>query len=208
MKWYFGIITDGKDLDLLERVVSRIEDVAGVSAVICGNATNAPLDNALRIHAPDYARMGRLGAMRNLLVDQRGDADIVVIMDDDIILQEGFIQGFDKLGYNWDVASCKILNPDGTRFWDWKIHRNGMNWLLPYDQTSKHISLTGGLVIAKSHVFDQVCWDPSLGFYEYEDVAFSDALRSKGFEIVFNPYSTATHEGPYTQKGNGVYRTG
>ena len=211
MKWYFGIITDGKDKDTLSKVIDSINQLifhintpTFIEIAVCGNIPQA----TYTIPAPDLARDGRLGAMRNKLVDARGDADIVVIMDDDIILHEDFIQGFDKFGYNgWDVASCKILNPDGTRFWDWKIHRGGMNWLIDYDKTDRDISITGGLVIAKPHIFDKVCWNPALGFYEMEDVAFSDLLKRHGYKIVFNPYSTATHQAPYTQNGNGVFRT-
>lgn len=209
MKWYFGIITDGRDKKTLYEVLASINAVKTNldNVAICGNVNGIyGADNLISM--PDMARDGRLGAMRNLLVDQRGDADIIVIMDDDIILDKNFIQGFDKFGYNdWDVASCKIRNPDGTRYWDWKIYREGMNWLIPYDQTSKHISLTGGLIVAKAYVFDKVCWNPSLGFYEKEDVAFSDLLKRHNFKIVFNPYSAVTHQGPYTQKGTGVYRT-
>ena len=208
MNWYFGIITDGKDNAMLKQVIRAIELYAGVQPVICGETAKLDTKQYRQIYAPDLARDGRLGAMRNMLIDERGDADIVVIMDDDIILHENFIQGFDKLGYNeWDIASCKILNPDGTRYWDWKVHRNGYNWLIPYDQTDRDISITGGLIVAKAHIFDKVCWNPALGFYEKEDVEFSDLLRRQGYKIAFNPNSTVTHMGPYTQDGDGVFRT-
>ena len=207
MKWFFGIITDGTDNRLLQQVITAIHAQPCEKDVwVCGNVGEMP--TVKTIPQPHLARDGRLGAMRNKLVYQRGDADMVVILDDDVILQDGFIQGFDKFGYEgWDVASCQIHNPDGSRYWDWKIHRHGMNWLIPYDQTSRDISLTGGLIVAKAEVFDTVCWNPSLGFYEYEDVDFTDLLKRHGFNIVFNPHSVAVHMGPYTQHENGVYRT-
>jgi len=208
MKWCFGIITDGKGNELLKQVIRSVEIASGVSPMVCGETSFVPISNSLKIHAPELARDGRLGAMRNLLAEQCYNCDVAVLMDDDIILDKDFVHGFDKFGYDdWDVASCKIHNPDGTRYWDWKIHLNGLNWLIPYDKTSKHISLTGGLIIAKSHIFDMVCWNPSLGFYEQEDVEFSNILQRQKYKIAFNPYSTAVHMGPYTQRGDGVYRT-
>jgi hypothetical protein len=209
MKWFYGIITDGSDNALLERVVDAINNIKGPDdeIAICGYTDNLDLSVHSLISAPDLARDGRLGAMRNALIDQHGDADIVVTLDDDIILGRGFVEGFDKIGYNWDVASCVIHNPDDTRYWDWKVHRNGLNWLIPYDETSRDISITGGLVIAKSDIYKTVCWNPSLGFYEQEDVEFSNLLRRQDYKIVFNPHSSATHMGPYTQIDDGVFRT-
>lgn len=218
MKLFFGIITDGKDKALLEKVVEAIKRASKqapaheVDIAICGYTDNLDLSAHSLISAPDLARDGRLGAMRNLLIDNRGDADLAILLDDDIIIDENFIQGFDKFGYEawdeaWDVASCIIHNPDGTRFWDWKVHRNGLNWLIPYDKTDRDISITGGLIVAKSNIFKTVCWNPSLGFYEQEDVEFSNLLRRQDYKIVFNPHSSATHMGPYTQIDDGVFRT-
>jgi glycosyltransferase involved in cell wall biosynthesis len=205
MKWFFGIITDGRGMAILRDVIQSVIDVSGVTPLVCGNTEGLATP---KIEVPHLAKQGRLGAMRNRLVDARGDADMVVIMDDDIILDDNFVQGFDKFGYDgWDVASCIIRNPDGSRYWDWKEHIFGLDRLLPYDHTSPYISLTGGLLIAKSHVFEKCLWDSSVGFYQQEDVLFSDVLRRQNYKIVFNPHSSTTHMGPYTQNGKFVDRT-
>jgi len=45
-----------------------------------------------------------------------------------------------------------------------------------------------------------------LGFYEGEDLDFSDRLKKAGMHIRMNPYCTVTHDGPYKQAGNQVLR--
>lgn len=154
----------------------------------------------------DKDKSGRLGMLRNKACRQ-AQGDILIVLDDDMVLHDCFYSGLKRYGNDFDVLSCVILNPDGSRYWDWKVNKNGLNWLLDYGDIEESVSITGGLCIMKREVFESVQWDNERGFYKDEDVDFSDRLKRAGFRIDFNPWSTVTHNGPYTQKGIGVFRT-
>jgi len=147
----------------------------------------------------------RTGALRNK-VSRMAKYDHLIIADDDILFHEDFYLGLVKSGEDYDVMACKILNPDGSRFYDWKIHIGGKNYLIDYTETSPDISLSSGIYILKQWVFEKVQMDNNLGYYEGEDVDFSDRLKKEGIRIALNPYCTVTHDAPYKQAGKSVLR--
>jgi len=190
MKYSFCIITDNKEPDKLQALYASIAKQKMDAEIIV---------------SVDRQQQGRLGLLRNKACEQ-AQGDTLIVMDDDLILHDDFATGLQRYGDNFDVLSCRILNPDYTRYWDWKAHKDGMNWLLDYGDKSPLISITGGLCILHKNIFDVVKWDEQRGFYQNEDVDFSERLKAKGIRIDMNPYSTVTHDAPYTQRGRGVYK--
>lgn len=209
--WSFCIITDGKEPDKTLEAIWYIvgQEIANSEIIIVGRpdenwkTPNYPL---IKVWLPDLADAGRLGAMRNAACDL-AQYDKLVVIDDDIWFQYDWYQQMVSFGDNWDVLSCRVLNPDGTRFWDWKTYYEGTNKLLDYDKTSPHISITGGYICMKRYVFDKVRWDDQRGFYQAEDVDFSERLKAAGFRIGINPKASVYHWANYTQRGDYVYRT-
>ena len=205
----FGIITDGKEPAKTARLMAsiRAQEIPLYEILIAGEVPTLISEMAdLTLPMADAARLGRLGAMRNRIAEKAG-GDIIVLLDDDLWLHSGWYAGMLYYGFDFDVLSCVILNPDGSRFWDWKTHKNGYNVNVPYDYRGDDISLTGGLIIARDRVLQQISWDWLRGFYQAEDVDFSNKLRDAGFRIDFNPYSVVTHDAPYFGDGQFVYRT-
>jgi hypothetical protein len=213
----FCIITDGKEPDKLQRQVDSIwaiRDLPEFQIVIAGSLPyefNHPAGQGITyVPMKHTAKQGRLGALRNGAC-QAARGELLVVSDDDMEFMSEWWEGVSRLYWGpmsptWDVMSCRILNPDGTRYWDWKCHENGMNWLLDYKLNDTRVSLTGGLTIMKRRVFEAVQWNNELGFNQAEDVDFSNRVKAAGFKIVFNPESTIIHHGPYTQIGMGVHR--
>jgi cellulose synthase/poly-beta-1,6-N-acetylglucosamine synthase-like glycosyltransferase len=192
-EYSFVIITDGKEPAKLQRLINSIEMQAFPTVEV--------------IVVKDEKREGKLGALRNAGCRQAQYYRMIVV-DDDMILHRDFYPGLLKFyKENPRVFSCRILNPDNTRYWDWKAHRDGKNWLLDYGETSDEVSLTGGLCVFDKGVFTNVQWDETRGFNQEEDVDFSNRLKAHGYEIKFNPWSTVTHDANYTQVGIGVLRT-
>lgn len=202
----FCIITDGREPAKLEAQITSIHalGVPLYEIVVAGNP-NFGLEVDCIVPMPATAKQGRLGALRNGAVS-RAKGDIIVVTDDDMRFHPGWYEGLTAYTAEWDVMSCRILNPDGTRYWDWKAHSNGKNWLLEYNEESEYQSLTGGLTILRSYVWEQCKWDDELGFNQAEDVDFTNRVKAAGFRIVFNPLATVTHDAPYTQRGAGVYK--
>ena len=104
--------------------------------------------------------------------------------------------------------TCRILNPDGTRYWDWAVWRGPEGQaLIPYDWSDySNVYITGGFIVAQRYVFEQVLWDDTKGFYEQEDIDFSERLKRFGYRIQMNVHSSVVHHGPYTQQGDYVIR--
>ena len=202
----FCIITDGKEPDKLEAELDSIHalNMPEYEIVVAGNP-QVGISADVIVPMPHTARQGRLGAMRNAAVHY-STGDVIVVADDDMIFQHDFHEGLESMSGDWDLMSCKILNPDGTRYWDWKAHYAGKNWLLEYDEEHEYQSLTGGLTIMKRHVWERVQWDDELGFNQAEDVDFTSRAKAAGYRIVFNPRSTIIHDAPYTQIGLGVLK--
>jgi GT2 family glycosyltransferase len=188
----FCIITDNKEPKKLKQEIESI------------HALNIP-DFEINIVEDNSPPFGRTGSLRNK-VCRMAKFDHLIVSDDDIVFHDDFYRGLIKFGEDYDISACRILNPDGSRFYDWKIHVNGKNYLLDYDKTDPNISLTSGIYIMKQWVFQRVQWSDALGFYEGEDVDFSDRLKLAGIRIALNPYCAVTHNAPYKQAGRSVLR--
>lgn len=145
----------------------------------------------------DEKETGKLGNLRNQGIQQAKN-DIIITLDNDILLLPDFFVGILEYCHwdKWQIMSCRLLNPDWTRHWDWKGITPAGNYLNHYmTGHDPKQSLTGGLVIAKREVYDNVLWDEERGFYEDEDVEFSERIKQH-YQIKFNPYSSAIHNDP------------
>jgi glycosyltransferase involved in cell wall biosynthesis len=187
----FVIITDGREPEKLERLLQSIEK------------QNFPEVEVVIVR--DENHEGRLGALRNAGC-KKAQYYTLIVMDDDMILHNDFYPGLLKYGHTDAALSCRIVNPDNTRYWDWKAHKDGKNWLLDYGETHPLVSLTGGFCVITQGIFSRVQWDEHRGFNQEEDVDFSNRLKAAGVKIEFNPWSTVTHDAPYTQYGIGVIK--
>lgn len=206
-EWTFGIITDGKEPQKTWKEVNSIHALAIPKyEIIIAGYLNPIWEDLQYIPMPNEAGEGNLGAMRNAIC-RVAKYENLCIADDDLIFNSSWYQGMVKYG-EFEVLSCVIHNPDGTRYWDWKAYKDGLNYLIPYDQKSKYLSLTGGLTIMKKSVFDRVQWDDKRGFYQEEDVDFSSKLKQANIRIDFNPYSIVIHDARYTSDGIGVHKVG
>jgi len=199
--WSFLIITHGKRPEKLQREIESIQalNIPEVEILVGGEPpTNLP-NTVNTVLAVDAARNGRLGEMRNALT-RAAKYDHLVVVDDDFLFHDDFFAGLIRFGDDWNVLSVRILNPDGTRFWDWATHGGPRGHiLLDYDEDDDHVYVTGGLILLKAKVADTVQWNDGLGFYQGEDLDFASRLRAAGFQPKFNRYSTTTHDdGSYT----------
>ena len=68
--------------------------------------------------------------MRNRLAE-KARYDHLVVADDDLLFQPDFYQGLRQFGEDYEVLCVRLLNADGTRYWDWatRADRAGTNCL-------------------------------------------------------------------------------
>jgi hypothetical protein len=210
----FSIITNGANPPLLHREIESIEGACppgSYEIIVVGEPPVGLPDTVKKIWDPQSARGGKICTLRNRGV-AAAEGDIIVAVDDDFIFPENFYEELSIPGREWDVMVTRIINPDGTRFWDWSTLGGPKGHvLLPYGQGDPHLYLTGGFIIMKSHVAKSVPWPEERGFYEEEDVYFSRDLLSRGYKIAFNMKIVMTHnDRRYTAikgpRGTFVYR--
>ncbi|MBI1178019.1 glycosyltransferase [bacterium] len=203
--WSFCFITNGKRPEKLRRAIESVQslNIPNCEILIGGEASEG-FDDIEFVPAVDAARNGRLGEMRNRLLD-RARFDHLVVADDDLIFQSDFFRGLQQFGDDFEVLCVRLLNPDGTRYWDWATNAGPRGHkLLPYDETDPHVYVTGGLCVMKAAVGDRVRWSDSLGFYQGEDADFSRRLHAAGISIRFNSHSTVIHGDPRYTSIDGV----
>lgn len=207
----FCIITNGKRPEKLGRLLDSIRALAipEVEILLAGEPPEGFAEaDVTVVPREDAARNGRLGEMRNAMT-RIARHDHLVVTDDDMIFHPDFHTGLQQFGDDWDVLCCRLLNPDGTRYWDWTTHGGPRGHiLLEYDEYDPYLYITGGLCIMKAHVADQVQWDDHRGFYQMEDVDFSHRLTAAGFRVRFNRFSTVTHDDPRHHQVGQIVRMG
>jgi glycosyltransferase involved in cell wall biosynthesis len=207
----FCIITDGKRIPKLVKEIKSIQSlgIPKYEILITGELPDVvPFDGCKYYPLPDAARNGRLGEMRNFLC-AKAQYDILVVADDDLIFANDFYEGMIHYGNDFDVLCVKLLNADGSRYWDWATLGGPRGHaLLDYEERDPYQYVTGGLCIMKKWVSQKVRWDPLRGINQLEDVDFSRGLQAEKIRIDFNPMSTIIHnDWRLMQLGKWIVRT-
>jgi len=203
----FCLITDGRRSQQLAAEIATIRalQLPAYEIIVSGRVPFA-LEGVRVIAAAHHALAGQLGAMRNLAC-AAAQYDHLIVADDDMRFHPDFANGLRYLVANAadiDVLCVRLLNPDGTRYWDWATWGGPRgHTLLDYHESDAFVYVTGGLAIMKAAVHDAVQWDDVRGFYAGEDLDWSARVRAAGFRIGFCADATVTHDDArYTQQGN------
>jgi glycosyltransferase involved in cell wall biosynthesis/Tfp pilus assembly protein PilF len=204
----FCIITGGGRRAKLERQIASIRalQLPQFEILVGGNVADVP--NEVRtVDLADAARAGRLGKMRNELA-KLAKFDHLVMSDDDIVFDRDFGKGLQRFGEGYEAMAIRILNPDGSRFWDWAcVGGTRGSVLLNYWDADANVYITGGICVLKTTVLERVRWDDSRGFYQSEDVDFSTRLKAAGIPIRFNPFCSVLHDDDrYSRVDRRIFR--
>jgi hypothetical protein len=211
----FCIITDGRRPALLREEIDSIAALAlpACEIIVAGIVTDETAASLGAVTEPRvtvlpaaaFARGGHLGALRNLAC-AHARYDTLVVADDDMHFHSDFAAALEPLRDDADIVCVRLLNPDGTRYWDWATYGGPRGHvLLDYGEPDTHVYVTGGLAIMRATVHDAVRWDSARGFYAGEDLDWSARVRAAGFRIRHCPRATVTHNDTrYTQRGIGV----
>lgn len=201
----FCVITNGYRRDRLTITLDSIRalDLPDREIIVVGAVPAGLGDDLQVLKASDLAADGRLGAMRNLGC-RAARFDQLVVADDDMRFHPEFAQVLRDRDPDVDVLCVRLLNPDGTRHWDWATHGGPTGHrLMAYDETDPFVYVTGGLAIMWARVHDLIPWDDTRGFYQGEDLDWSARLRGAGMRIGFDVRGCVTHQDPrYTQMGH------
>ena len=203
----FGIITNGERPKKLKKQIDSIFQlrIPEFEITICGHLQRIP-DGIKYIEDKYAAENGKLGRMRNLLC-RNSRYDILVITDDDMLFAKDFYTELQHYGMDFEILCTRILNPDGSRYWDWAENSSRTHRLLDYHEISKDVYVTGGRCILKKDTSSKIQWDNDKGFYEEEDVDFSKRAKDLQISIKISKALLLIHNDiKYTQYDNIVKR--
>jgi hypothetical protein len=144
-----------------------------------------------------FFRRGAICRKKNLAVEYARYENIC-LMHDYVGLEKGWLDGFNKFGYSWDVCMNIILNKDNSRHRDWMAwdhpsltsHSDGSGaCLIPYDKYTYYMYISGTYFCVKKSFFIKNPLNPKYFWGEGEDVEWSMRVRAKT-RFVMNQYST------------------
>jgi len=197
-KWSFGIITNGKKNEWIEKQIKAIkaQKIPSYEIIVCGTYFNRKEKNFKYIHFNKKDDLGWITKKKNIICEV-AKYENLCIMHDRIILDENWYKGMEKYGNYFEVLSCKVHNNFGERCGDWMTFGNWFGkfpriGLLNYRDWDKYGCLDGGLCILKKFVWKKEKWDERLFWNEGEDAKLSFEWYKKGIVTRFNPFSSCT----------------
>lgn len=207
--WTFGIITDGRDPNLLDQSIASIlrEAKNEDDIIVVGGKQKPKHSSVIWIPFDESIVNGWLTKKKNL-IGEFSRHERICIMHDYIGLLPGWREGFDRLP-DWLTATNTILNADGKRYRDWCVIYNDAWMNPPIDDTKPPEELDGHLLdytnnsmgrwqyysgayfCTTKSIIMSIPLNESRGIAQGEDVEWCRRLYQKyGQEVFkFNPYS-------------------
>ncbi len=188
----FAIITNGKSNDHLNKTVDSIIDLKlEFCEILIVGLSEFPNPRVRCVPFDESVREAWITRKKNLAVSQ-STGDIVVILHDYMQVNQDWtnsnVQSF--INSTWDVAMCRITNPDGSRWVDWTLWaRNsiGIRWwfnrslanLVPYKlkNLTRFMYVGGAVMIVRKEFMLKNPLDENLAWGESEDVEWSLRVR-------------------------------
>ena len=129
----------------------------------------------------DLAESGQVSALRNRAIKE-AQGDWIVQCDDDVIFAPGYVSAVrNALAEDADIVCTRLLNPNGTRYWDWAAFVPGKGQtLLPYAVHDKHVYATGGHALYRRSIFEKIQWPESIRHGLNEEHALAELARRNG----------------------------
>jgi hypothetical protein len=189
----FCVISGGKRPGKLRALADSIlaQGIPEFEIVVCGIADN---EGPWRlVPEEEAAAAGRLSFLRNRAASEARFPRLV-FSDDDMLLHEGWYRAVAPALRAAELVTGRILNPDGTRYWDWTAWGLRGQRLLAYGKADPCLYLTGGLLAVSSSAWRRILWNEHLGVGQREDLDFSHRVINAGYPVRHCRDAVATHD--------------
>lgn len=179
------IITNTKKLNVVNICIKSALDISD-DVIVVGNVDSLKEHNVTLVDAADLAKVGEIGKMRNIGADL-AKHDYVINCDDDIVFPLKFkkhFENFIRKNPDIDVFVTKVIGSNGGRYWDRPVFYDGDSWMIDYDAPyDNNLYYSGAFIVRKKEFASKYKWDENLGFYNNEDISYSNRIKSEGFSV-------------------------
>jgi hypothetical protein len=200
----FGIITSGKNDDMLNTVIDSIvkQNIPHYEIIIVGNTSiiTDQFEFIKRIDFDETVRPNWITRKKNIIC-QNAKYEIIVLIHDYVKFCEDWYSGFVQFGPNFDICVTKIKTIEGSRFRDYTLFPFNLGYpyesraLLSYDckitpKINKLMYISGTYYVIKKQIALDYPLNELLCWGDAEDVELSKRLTDNSILINCNPYST------------------
>ena len=201
-QWTFGMVTNGKRADLIERSINSIRalKIPSYEIIICGRYGGEIAGDIKYLHFTEKDDKGWITKKKNLICDEASYNNIVVFHDR-ISFSKDWLEGMRKWGANFEVLSFPIYYPNEKilRYnWDTmgffaskeKLNklRSTSGALDPTDW-DPHVFIGGPVIALKKHIWSIAKWDENLFWGDSEDLELSYRQHLNGIMLRFNHFA-------------------
>jgi len=199
MNFTFGIITDGTVDSRINTMIDSIEreSIPTYEIIIVGNSA-IKRKNTVIIPFDDSIKYCWVTKKKNIITE-KAQYENIVYMNDYVVLEPEWYNGFLKFGNDFSLCMNKILKIDGSRFLDWTLHQYDARlvgiprwrFMLPYDEVelSKFMYFSGTYWVGKKKVMQVIPFDESVVRGQGEDVIWSMQIRNF-YDFSMNAFSS------------------
>jgi hypothetical protein len=204
-KWTFGILTQGKKVDLIERFCRSVREYGGPDHQIL---IVGPRHSVYEPYAPTYIDKTYSAAFSDICVKKNdiingAEHENVCILHDRYILNKDFFSGFDTFGYDFDYLTIRQHHASGKIYPSYCATDDGRDliWGPIFEcgnenETWGRHYLNGGLIIGKRTLLRAVPFNSLIFHNQAEDVELAKALDGHSVLPRINRLSSAVTDVP------------
>jgi hypothetical protein len=193
----FGVITDGRRdagaVSFAESVSAlRGFDPRRHEVLVCGPPSSraafadAGIDVTWIDQPTEFANRGWITRKKNLIIEAARQENLMIAHDRYVVAPD-FLEALEAWGGDFDALVCAQAAPDGGRFPDWVALGSDWSWATPimldWRDYAPTAYMNGGLLFAKTDLFQREPFNELLFWGEAEDVELSRRWQERGVVI-------------------------
>lgn len=201
-QWSFGVVTNGKRKEYLEKTITSIRalNIPEYEIIFCGTY-HGEVDNDIRyISFTEHDDKGWITKKKNLICQHAKYTNIVVVHDR-INFDKCWFEGVKKWGNYFDVLGGPIAYPtEGVTQVNWDTmgfrstpemlkKASAVSAALDPSDWDQYAIIGGPVIILKKYIWELEKWKETLFWGEWEDVELSHRQSDSGILLRFNPYA-------------------
>lgn len=189
----FCILASGERNMAIEDMVRKIHalKVKNYEVLVAG-CPPPSLNRVTSIEVPELVANKEWNKIRNILL-QEAKHPVVVFIREDTCPDPNFYDTLLGFYDDFDILNLRVLNPDGTRHWDWASRGGPLgDRLVPYDEQDEFITACPALFIAKRDTLRSVLFNESQDPEIPWEIDLSERMREYGGLFTFCPDASAS----------------